>query len=40
MKKITTLLLALTMSAALHAQEIEKSDKLASGYSNGTYMNK
>ena len=40
MKKITTLLLALTMSAAVHAQEIEKIDKFASGYINGTYMNK
>ena len=40
MKKMTTLLLALTMSAAVHAQEIEKIDKFASGYINGTYMNK
>lgn len=40
MKKIITFLLALTMSAAIHAQEIEKIDKFASGYINGTYMNK
>ena len=40
MKKIITLLLALTMSLAIHAQEIEKIDKFASGYINGTYMNK
>ena len=37
MKKIITLLLALTMSLAIHAQEIEKIDKFASGYINGTY---
>ena len=41
MKKIMILLMALTMcSAAIHAQEIEKIDKFASGYINGTYMNK
>ena len=40
MKKIITFLLALTMSSAIHAQEIEKIDKFASGYINGTYMNK
>ena len=40
MKKIITFLLALTMGAAIHAQEIEKIDKFASGYINGTYMNK
>ena len=40
MKKIITLLLVLTMSLAIHAQEIEKIDKFASGYINGTYMNK
>lgn len=40
MKKIITFLLTLTMSAAIHAQEIEKIDKFASGYINGTYMNK
>ena len=40
MKKIITFLLALTMSLAIHAQEIEKIDKFASGYINGTYMNK
>ena len=40
MKMIITFLLALTMSAAIHAQEIEKIDKFASGYINGTYMNK
>ena len=40
MKKIITFLLALTMSAAIHAQEIEKIDKFVSGYINGTYMNK
>ena len=40
MKKIITFLLALTMSAAIHAQEIEKIDKFVSGYINGNYMNK
>ena len=40
MKKIITFLLALTMGPAIHAQEIEKIDKFASGYINGTYMNK
>ena len=40
MKKIITLLMALTMCAAIQAQEIEKIDKFASGYINGTYMNK
>ena len=40
MKKIMTLLMALTMCAAIHAQEIEKVDKFTSGYINGTYMNK
>ena len=40
MKKIITFLLALTMSSAIHAQEIEKIEKFASGYINGTYMNK
>lgn len=38
MKKILTLLLALMMSAALYAQEIEKVDKFPSGYINGVYM--
>ena len=38
MKKIMTLLLALMMSAALYAQEIEKVDKFPSGYINGVYM--
>ena len=33
-----TLLLALTMSAAIQAQEIEKVDKFTSGYINGVYM--
>ena len=40
MKKIITFLLSLIMSAAIHAQEIEKIDKFTSGYINGTYMNK
>ena len=40
MKKIMILLMALTMCAAIHAQEIEKVDKFTSGYINGTYMNK
>ena len=40
MKKIITFLLALIMSAAIHAQEIEKIDKFTFGYINGTYMNK
>jgi hypothetical protein len=38
MKKVTTMLLALMMSAALYAQEIEKVDKFPSGYINGVYM--
>ena len=33
-----TLLLAITMSAAIQAQEIEKVDKFTSGYINGVYM--
>ena len=40
MRKVLFLLFALTMSTALNAQEIEKIDKFASGYINGTYMNK
>ena len=40
MKKIVFSLLALILSAAAQAQEIEKIDKFASGYINGTYMNK
>ena len=40
MKKIITFLLALTMGAAIHAQEIEKIDKFPSGYINGNYVNK
>ena len=40
MKKLMTLLMALTMCCAINAQEIEKIDKFASGYINGTYMNK
>ena len=40
MKKSLFLLFALIMSIALNAQEIEKIDKFASGYINGTYMNK
>jgi hypothetical protein len=40
MKKILFSLLALILSAAAQAQEIEKIDKFASGYINGTYMNK
>lgn len=40
MKKIIPLLIALIMSTNIHAQEIEKIDKFASGYINGTYMNK
>ena len=40
MKKTITVLLALAMSAALHAQEIEKIDKFPSGYINGNYVNK
>ena len=38
MKKIITLLMALTMCAAIHAQEIEKLDKFPSGYINGVFM--
>ena len=40
MRKVLFLLLALMMSTAVKAQEIEKIDKFASGYINGTYMNK
>jgi len=40
MKKLLFSLLALILSAAAQAQEIEKIDKFASGYINGTYMNK
>ena len=40
MRKVLFLLLALIMSTAIKAQEIEKIDKFASGYINGTYMNK
>lgn len=40
MKKVLFLLLALMMSTAINAQEIEKTDKFASGYINGTYVNK
>lgn len=40
MRKVLFLLLALMMSTAFKAQEIEKIDKFASGYINGTYMNK
>ena len=40
MKKVLFLLLALMMSTAVKAQEIEKVDKFTSGYINGTYMNK
>ena len=40
MRKVVFLLLALITSVASKAQEIEKIDKFASGYINGTYMNK
>ena len=40
MRKVLFLLLALIMSTAIKAQEIEKIDKFASGYINGIYMNK
>ena len=40
MRKVLFLLIALIMSTAIKAQEIEKIDKFASGYINGTYMNK
>ena len=40
MRKVLFLLLALVMSTAVKAQEIEKVDKFTSGYINGTYMNK
>ena len=40
MRKVLFLLFTLMMSAAVNAQEIEKVDKFASGYINGTYMNK
>jgi len=40
MKKIITLLIALSLNFAINAQEIEKVDKFTSGYINGTYMNK
>ena len=40
MRKVLFMLCALMMSTAAKAQEIEKIDKFASGYINGTYMNK
>lgn len=40
MRKVLFMLLALMMSTAVKAQEIEKIDKFTSGYINGTYMNK
>ena len=40
MRKVLFLLFALMMSTAIYAQEIEKTDKFATGYINGTYMNK
>lgn len=40
MRKTLFLLLALFMSAAINAQDIEKIDKYAPGYINGTYANK
>ena len=40
MKKVFLMLLVLTMSTVINAQEIEKVDKFPSGYINGTYMNK
>ena len=40
MRKVLFVMLALIMSTAIKAQEIEKIDKFASGYINGTYMNK
>lgn len=40
MRYCILLFLALTMSMKGNAQEIETTDKFASGYINGTYMNK
>ena len=40
MRKVLFVMLALIMSTVVKAQEIEKIDKFASGYINGTYMNK
>ena len=40
MIKVLFLLLVIMTSTAIKAQEIEKIDKFASGYINGTYMNK
>ena len=40
MRKVLFVMLALIMSTVIKAQEIEKIDKFASGYINGTYMNK
>ncbi len=40
MRKASFLLFALTMSTAINGQEIEKIDKFAPGYINGTLMNK
>jgi hypothetical protein len=40
MRKVLFLLLALMLSTAINAQDIEKTDKFTSGYINGTYMNK
>lgn len=40
MRYCILLFLVLTMSLKVKAQEIETTDKFASGYINGTYMNK
>ena len=40
MRKVLFLLLALMMTTAVKAQDIEKIDKFTPGYINGTYMNK
>ncbi len=40
MRKVLFLLMALMMTTAIKAQEIEKVDKFTSGYINGNYVNK
>jgi hypothetical protein len=38
MKKLITILMALTMCSALHAQTVEELNKFPSGYINGVFM--
>jgi len=40
LQKLTLVLIALMVSTAINAQDIEKTDQFTPGYINGTYMNK